>query len=160
MRRYNNWAHKISSWKYLSKELFCQFFPEQSASFQLSILSSFQGVLKISSCGSTWFNPYRGRWQRPLCSWQCVESDSEEVAFETQMTPVETWKRDSPGAEEALNWYAELSLLLIISWGTTASQGALNHHLLFVQCQFSKGVSLVELSSWSVYFPGFDHRRP
>ena len=31
------------------------------------------------------------------------------------MTPVETWKRDSPGAEEALNWYAELSLLLIIS---------------------------------------------
>ena len=40
---------------------------------------------------------------------------SEEVAFETQMTLVETWERDIPGAEEALNWYAELPLLLIIS---------------------------------------------
>ena len=28
MRKYKNWAHKISSWKYLSEELFCQFFPE------------------------------------------------------------------------------------------------------------------------------------
>ena len=28
MRRYKNWAHKISSWKYLSEDLFCQFFPE------------------------------------------------------------------------------------------------------------------------------------
>ena len=159
MRRHNNWAHRISSWKYLSKKLFCQFFPEQSASFLLSILSSFQEVLKISSCGSMWFNPCRGRWQGPLCSWQCVESDSEEVAFETQMTLVETWERDIPGAEEALNWYAELSLLLIISWDITASQGALNHRLPFVQCHFSKGVSLVALSSWSVCFPGFDHRR-
>ena len=31
------------------------------------------------------------------------------------MTLVETWERDIPGAEEALNWYAELPLLLIIS---------------------------------------------
>ena len=28
MRKYENWAHKIGSWKYLSEALFCQFFPE------------------------------------------------------------------------------------------------------------------------------------
>ena len=28
MRRYKNWVPKIGSWKHLSKDLFCQFFPE------------------------------------------------------------------------------------------------------------------------------------
>ena len=26
-------------------------------------------MLKISSCSSNWFNPCRGRWQVPICSW-------------------------------------------------------------------------------------------
>ena len=40
------------------------------ASFLISTLNSFQGVLKVSSCSGTWFNPCRGRWQVPICSWQ------------------------------------------------------------------------------------------
>ena len=42
----------------------------QRASFLFSTLSSFQGVLKVSSCSCSWFNPCRGRWQVPVCSWQ------------------------------------------------------------------------------------------
>ena len=75
MRRYKNWAHKISSWKYLTiwgDPAPPQ--PAQSASCLLFTLNSFQGMLKISSLSSTWFNPWRGRWQAPMevpiCSWQ------------------------------------------------------------------------------------------
>ena len=32
VRKYNNWAHKVGSWKYLSEDLFCQFSPEQLSS--------------------------------------------------------------------------------------------------------------------------------
>ena len=42
----------------------------QSASFLLSALSSFQGVLKVSSCSSTWVNPCGGRWRVPICNRQ------------------------------------------------------------------------------------------
>ena len=86
VRKYKNWAHKISSWKYLSEDLSFQSPspyhrnprpsptspppPAQSASFLLSTLNSFQGMLKVGSCRSTWFNPCRGRWQVPVCSWQ------------------------------------------------------------------------------------------
>ena len=61
MRRYKNWAHKISSWKYL---MTCpaSFSWAQSDSFLLSTLNPFQGMLKVSSRSSTWFNPCRGRW--------------------------------------------------------------------------------------------------
>ena len=60
---------KISSWKYLSEDLSCQFLPRpaQSTSFLLSTLNPFQGVLKISRCNSTLFDPCR--WQVPICSW-------------------------------------------------------------------------------------------
>ena len=70
MRRYKNWAHKIGSWKYLTiwRPVLPVFPRAQRASFLLSILNSFQGVLKISS--SAWFNPCRGRWQVTICSWQ------------------------------------------------------------------------------------------
>ena len=34
----------------------------------LSTLNAFQGVLKVSSCRSMWFNPYRGKWQVPMAS--------------------------------------------------------------------------------------------
>ena len=40
----------------------------QRDSFLISTLNSFQGVLKVSSYSSTWFNPCR--WQVPICSWQ------------------------------------------------------------------------------------------
>ena len=36
------------------------------------ILNFFQWVLKVSNCGSTWFNPFGGRWQMPVCSWHKV----------------------------------------------------------------------------------------
>lgn len=26
------------------------------------------GLLKVSSCHNTWFNPYEGRWQAPIAS--------------------------------------------------------------------------------------------
>ena len=70
MKRYKNWAHKISSWKYLIiwRPVLPVFPRAQSASFLFSTLNSFQGVLKVSSCSSTWFNPCRGRWQVPLAS--------------------------------------------------------------------------------------------
>ena len=48
MRRYKNWAHKMGSWKYVSR----------SASFLLSV----QGVLKIGSTVHM-INPCRGRWR-------------------------------------------------------------------------------------------------
>ena len=68
IRRYNNWAHKINSWKYLSEDLSFQLSPQrQSASFLLSTLNSLQGLLKVSSCSSTWLNPCRSRWQVPVC---------------------------------------------------------------------------------------------
>ena len=38
----------------------------QSAS--LCLPTSAQGVLRVSSCSSMWFNPYRGRWQVPTAS--------------------------------------------------------------------------------------------
>ena len=41
----------------------------QSASFLISILISFQGLLKVSSCSGLWLSPYRGRWHVPIFSW-------------------------------------------------------------------------------------------
>ena len=66
---------KISSWKYLTiwrEDLSCQFLPPpaQSTSFLLSTLNPFQGVLKVSHCNSTWFDPCR--WKVPICSWLYV----------------------------------------------------------------------------------------
>ena len=59
IRRYKNGAHKISSWKYLA--IWRPVLPvspwAQSASFLLSSLNSLQGLLKVSSCSSTWLNP-------------------------------------------------------------------------------------------------------
>ena len=43
-------------------------FPEQRVP-HCSSLNSFQWVLKVSSCSSTWFNPCRGRWQVSTYSW-------------------------------------------------------------------------------------------
>ena len=75
MRRYKNWAHKISSHEYLFEDLPCQF--SQNTECLVSALHSglLQGVLEVSSCSSTWFNPGRGGWQVPEasanCSWYC-----------------------------------------------------------------------------------------
>ena len=69
IRRYKNQANKIGSWKYLSEDPCCQSHhttPSKSASFLLSTLSFFQGVLNVSSWSSAWFNPCRDRWQVPI----------------------------------------------------------------------------------------------
>ena len=70
MRRYKSWAHKIDFWKYLTiwRPVLPIFPRAQNASSLLSTLNSFQGVLKISCCSSTWFNPCRGRWQVPTAN--------------------------------------------------------------------------------------------
>ena len=55
----------------------------QSASFLLSSLNSFPGVLKVSSCRSTWFNPCRGRRQVPIYSWHwltCTASRQSQTS--------------------------------------------------------------------------------
>ena len=74
MRKYRNWVNKISSWKYptIGRPLLPIFFRAESVSFLLSTLNSFQDVLEVSSCSSTWFNPHRGRWKVSICSWQYV----------------------------------------------------------------------------------------
>ena len=61
---------ETSSWKYVSKDLSCQF--SQSTECLISALQSefLSGVLKVGSCRSTWFNPCRGRRQVPIYSWQ------------------------------------------------------------------------------------------
>ena len=52
MRIARNWAHKILSWKYLTlwRPVLPVFPRAQSASFLISTLNSFQGVLEVSSC--------------------------------------------------------------------------------------------------------------
>ena len=81
MRRCKNWAHKIFSWKYLPIwRPFLPVFPgAQSVSFLISALNTFQGLLKVSSCSNSWFNPCRGRWQVPICSWE--EKAVSDVVF-------------------------------------------------------------------------------
>ena len=77
MRRYNNWTHEISSWKYLSEDLSCQFFP----------------IDRVPHCSPSW-TPFRGCWRSsaaaahdlilveldgkcpwevPICSWHNTE---------------------------------------------------------------------------------------
>ena len=68
MRRYKNWAHKISSWEYLTLwRPVLPVFPSSTerliSALHPELLSR---VLKISSCSSTWINPYRWRWQGPM----------------------------------------------------------------------------------------------
>ena len=64
MRRYKNEAHKISSRKYpiIWRLVLPVLVPNTKCLFLLSTLNSFQRVLTISSCSSTWFNSSRGRW--------------------------------------------------------------------------------------------------
>ena len=71
-RRWKNWAHKIFSWKYLIiwRPVLPVFPRAENASFLIATLNPFQGLLKVSSCSSSWFNPCGGRWQVPICSWQ------------------------------------------------------------------------------------------
>ena len=66
MRRRKSWAHKISPKNIYPKICSASFPGEQSASFHLSTMNSFRGVLKVSN--NTRLNPYRGRWQAPMAS--------------------------------------------------------------------------------------------
>ena len=56
---------------WLSEGQFFRAFPRaQSALFLISILSSFQGMLKVSSLQWSWCNLCRGSWQMPTPSQQ------------------------------------------------------------------------------------------
>ena len=68
MRKYKNWAHKISSWENLTiwGPTLSVSPSAQRASLLLSTLISFHGMLKLSSCRGTWFSPCRGRCKCPL----------------------------------------------------------------------------------------------
>ena len=68
MKRCKNWAHKISSWEYLTVwRPVLPIFPEHRVPHFCSPPWTPLGVLKISS-RSTWFNPSKGRWQAPMAS--------------------------------------------------------------------------------------------
>ena len=70
MRKYKNWARKISSWTYLSWRPVLPVAPRaQSSPLLISTLSSLWGILKFSSCSSSWFNLCGHRWQVPVCGW-------------------------------------------------------------------------------------------
>ena len=63
MRRCKDWNHGISSWKYLSEDLFHQI-PWSTAPWSPPWMPS--GVLKVNSCSSIGFSLHRGRGQMPL----------------------------------------------------------------------------------------------
>ena len=70
MRRCKNWIHKIFSWKYINIwRPILPVLPEHQCLLPDRHLELFQGVLKISGCRDSWFNPGRGRWQVPIFSW-------------------------------------------------------------------------------------------
>ena len=98
VRRHKNWVHKISSWKYLSKDLFSQFFPEhrmphfcslpwtpfrecwKSAAvsvLDLIVIAAAAAVKSLQSC-PTLYHPIDGSppgiWQMPICSWHAQSS--------------------------------------------------------------------------------------
>ena len=52
MRKYKNWAHKISSWEYLSEDLSCQFFPEHRVHHFCFPPWTPSGVLKVSAAAA------------------------------------------------------------------------------------------------------------
>ena len=63
LRRCKDWDHEISSWKWLSKDLFHQF-PWSIEHFTLHP-ELLQGMSEVNSYSSTGFNLCRGRWQMP-----------------------------------------------------------------------------------------------
>ena len=71
MKRYKNWAHKISSWKYLIiwRPVYHQFFPEHRVPRFCSLSELLSGrCSKSATAEATWYNPCRGRWQLPVAS--------------------------------------------------------------------------------------------
>ena len=56
------WIHKIFSQKYHLKAYSASFPRAQDASFLISALNSFQGVLKVSYCHGYRFNLGRVKW--------------------------------------------------------------------------------------------------
>ena len=71
VRRYKNWARKISSWEYLSEDLFCQFSRSTECLIPGLHPELLQGVWKVSCC-SVWSSPCRGTRRGPTCSSQLL----------------------------------------------------------------------------------------
>ena len=71
MRRCKNWAYKIFSWKYLTIQIpILPISPEHRVPHFWSTPWALSGVLRVSSCSGSWFNPCRGRWWVPIPSSQ------------------------------------------------------------------------------------------
>ena len=106
MRRYENWAHKVDLWKYLtiwrpvlpSSPLYRPP-PAQSASFLIATQNSFHGVLNISN---TWFNPCRGRWQVPIYSW-CPGTMGKDSPSSFHLLLPEVWS-EAMGRSPPVLW--------------------------------------------------------
>ena len=124
MRSYTIWAHKISSWKYLSDDMFCQFSRAQSASCLLSTLSSLPGVLQVSPCSSTGFNPRGGRgqmprakWQVPIWSWHYKRKTKEVLAYTAlskHFSKFSTLLVSSPATGYKLSQHETLQAIIIV----------------------------------------------
>ena len=71
MKRCKNWAYKIFSWKYLTIwRPILPISPEHRVPHFWSTPWALSGVLRVSSCSGSWFNPCRGRWWVPIPSSQ------------------------------------------------------------------------------------------
>ena len=98
---------KIFTWKCLTfwRPVLSVFLRAHSASFLISTLNSFQGVLKVSSLQWSWFNLCRGRQQVPICSWRrhCRVMNLTMVwdAFYDRFVPP-CWQCSLPGLAKTL----------------------------------------------------------
>ena len=80
MRRYKNWAHKISSWEYLTiQRPVLPVFPwPLSASFLLSTLNASRRCWRSAAAAAhdsiLLERDGKQSWQGPICGWQSMHS--------------------------------------------------------------------------------------
>ena len=112
MRRYKNWAHKLSSWVYLSEGLSGQFFPGRRAPrFCSSPRTPFRGCWRSAAAAApnSILAEVGGErpWQVPICidSWQwkttrrlCVEIQFSSVQFSRSVVSDSLWPHKSQHA--------------------------------------------------------------
>ena len=74
-RRYKNWPYKLDSWKYLSEDVFHQFFPQhRGLHFCSPAWTPFRGRWKSAAAAAHYLIlvEVEGKWplQVPICGWQ------------------------------------------------------------------------------------------
>ena len=106
MRRYSYWAHKIGSWKYLSEDLFCQFFPEyRMPHFCSPPRTPFRGCWKwaVAATHDLIVVAVSGKrpWQVPVCSWQhtfdkrlLAKIYNELLTYKKAKSLIKWWSKD------------------------------------------------------------------